>query len=190
VLLECLTGAPEYPGSSAESAVARLSRPPRVPPTVPLSWTDLLTEMTADDPTARPSARQVARILHDLPTTPPPTRTAAADESVTRVGTKPITVAPQMPPPEPATVRSRQRRGAAWLVATGVLAAVLMMAIFAWTLPRGGSSLTPDCDKMTPATASTLQRDVAAVVSATEASNWDAARRPKIDEITQTSAQT
>jgi serine/threonine protein kinase len=50
VLLECLTGAPEYPGSSAESAVARLSRPPHVPSTVPQTWADLLTRMTAHDP--------------------------------------------------------------------------------------------------------------------------------------------
>ena len=79
VLLECLTGAPEYPGSSAESAMARLSRPPRVPPTVPQGWADLLTGMTADDPAARPSASEVARILHDLPTTSPLARTVAAD---------------------------------------------------------------------------------------------------------------
>ena len=81
VLLECLTGAPEYPGSSAESAVARLSRPPRVPPTVPQSWADLLTGMTADDPAARPSAREVARILRELPPASPPARTVVADES-------------------------------------------------------------------------------------------------------------
>ena len=79
VLLECLTGAPEYPGSSAESAMARLTRPPRVPATVPQGWADLLTSMTANDPAARPSASEVARILHDLPTTSPLTRTVAAD---------------------------------------------------------------------------------------------------------------
>jgi serine/threonine protein kinase len=144
VLLECITGVPEYPGSSAESAVARLSRPPRVPPTVPQSWADLLAEMTADNPAARPSAREVAMILHDLPATPsPPARTAAADESATRVRTKPITVAPQMPPRRPVPTRSRQRRGATWLAAAGVLAAVVTVAVLAWMLPRGGSNLTP-----------------------------------------------
>jgi eukaryotic-like serine/threonine-protein kinase len=142
VLLECLTGVPEYPGWSAESAVARLSRPPRVPPTVLQSWTDLLTEMTADDPAARPSARQVARILPDLPTTPPPARTAAADESATRVRTKPMTVAPQMRPQRPAPTRSRQRFIVAGLPAAGVLVAVLIVAALVWLLPRG-SNLTP-----------------------------------------------
>jgi eukaryotic-like serine/threonine-protein kinase len=142
VLLECLTGAPEYPGSSAESAVARLSRPPRVPPTVLQSWADLLTDMTADDPAARPSAREVARILQDLPRTPPPARTAAADESATRVRTKPMTVAPQMRPQRPAPTRSRQRLIAAGLAAAGVLAAVLIVALLVWLHPRG-SNLTP-----------------------------------------------
>jgi eukaryotic-like serine/threonine-protein kinase len=142
VLLECITGVPEYPGSSAESAVARLSRPPRVPPSVPQSWTDLLTEMTADDPAARPSAREVARILPDLSATSLPARTAAAEESATRVRTKPMTVAPQMPPRRPAPTRSRQRRGATWLAAAGVLAAVLIVAVLVWLLPHG-SNLTP-----------------------------------------------
>jgi serine/threonine protein kinase len=138
VLLECLTGAPEYPGSLAESAVARLSRPPRVPPTVPHSWAGLLTGMTADDPVARPSAREVARILRDLPTSPP-ARTVVADESsATRVRTKPMTVAPRMPPPGPAPVRSHERRGA-WLAAAGVLVVVLIAGVLMWLLPRGGS---------------------------------------------------
>lgn len=141
VLLECLTGAPQYPGSSAESAMARLSRPPRVPPSVPQSWTDLLTEMTADNPAARPSARDVARILHDLSATSPPARTAAAEEA-TRVRTKPMTVAPHMRPQRPAPTRSRQRLIAAGLPAAGLLAAVLIVAVLVWLLPRGWN-LTP-----------------------------------------------
>jgi eukaryotic-like serine/threonine-protein kinase len=139
VLLECLTGAPEYPGSSAESAVARLSRPPRVPPTVPQGWADLLTGMTADDPAARPSAGEAARILRVLSTTSRPAGTVVADESATRVRTKPVTVAQMMPPAGPAPVRSRQR-GVAWLAAAGVVAAVLIVAVLVWLLPRGGSS--------------------------------------------------
>ena len=117
VLLECLTGVPEYPGSSAESAIARLSRPPRVPATVGPSWSDLLTGMTAADPAGRPSARDVARILRELPTTSPPVVTVVTDESSTRVRTKPMTVA-SIPAAEPVPVRSR-RRGAAWLAAVG-----------------------------------------------------------------------
>ena len=140
VLLECLTGAPEYPGSSAEAAVARLSRPPRVPPTVPQGWADLLTGMTANDPAARPSAREVARILHDLPMMSPPARTVAADESTTRVSTKPMTIAAGIRTRGPAPVRSRQRRGAAWLAAAGAVAAAVIVAVLVWLLPGGGSS--------------------------------------------------
>ena len=51
-----------------------------------------------------------------------------------------MTVAPRMPPPGPAPVRSRRPRGAAWLAAAGVLAAVLIVAVLVWLLPRGGSS--------------------------------------------------
>ena len=140
VLLECLTGTPEYPGPSAESAVARLSRPPRVPATVPQGWVDLLTGMTADDPASRPSAREVARILRVLSTTSRPVGTVVADESATRVRTKPVTVAPRMPPPGAAPVQTRQPRGAAWLAAAGVVAVVLIVAVLVWLLPRGGSS--------------------------------------------------
>ena len=114
VLLECLTGTTEYPGSSAESAVARLTRPPRVPPTVPQSWADLLTAMTADNPAARPSASEVARILHDLPTLSQPARTVVAEESATHVRTKPITIAPRIPQRGPAPVRSRRRGAPGW----------------------------------------------------------------------------
>ena len=119
VLLECLTGAPEYPGSSAESAMARLSRPPRVPSAVPQGWSELITGMTTDDPAARPSASEVARILHDLPMTSPLTWTVAAEESATRVRTKPMAIPP------------------------GVLAAVLIVAVSVWLLPRSGSNFEP-----------------------------------------------
>jgi serine/threonine protein kinase len=54
VLLECLTAKPEYPGSSAEAAVARLTRPPHVPSTLPPDLSELLTAMTSPDGMNRP----------------------------------------------------------------------------------------------------------------------------------------
>lgn len=63
VLLEALTGRREYPGTSAEAALARLSRPPVVDAGLPEPWPDLLTAMTATDPDARPDAAQVADVL-------------------------------------------------------------------------------------------------------------------------------
>ena len=51
------------------------------------------------------------------------------------------------------------------------MAVVLALVLAGWLLPGCG----PSPAKMTPATASTMQRDVAAVVSAADASRWDAA---------------
>ena len=63
VLLECLKGQLEYPGSAVESAVARLQRSPVVPKTVPAEWKRLLQAMTAQDPLARPDTAAVAASL-------------------------------------------------------------------------------------------------------------------------------
>ncbi|GAC1378906.1 MAG: hypothetical protein NVSMB43_20720 [Pseudarthrobacter sp.] len=63
VLLECLTGTLEYPGSSVESAVARLHREPRIPADLGPRWGALLKAMTATDPSGRPTARDVETAL-------------------------------------------------------------------------------------------------------------------------------
>lgn len=67
VLLECLTGEPEYTGTDAEVAVARLSRPPRIPagkwgP----EWQAVLSAMMTADPEDRPDAAQCVTLLHAL----------------------------------------------------------------------------------------------------------------------------
>jgi hypothetical protein len=82
VLLEALTGRRAYPGTSVESALARLHRRPDVPATLPRPWQALLLAMTASDPAARPTAEEVAarlRALPDVDAVPvaPVTRTAA-----------------------------------------------------------------------------------------------------------------
>ena len=51
-----------------------------------------------------------------------------------------MTIPPGMAAPGPAPVRSRQRRGGAWLAAAGVLAAAAIVAVLVWLLPGGGSS--------------------------------------------------
>ncbi|MDQ0028392.1 serine/threonine-protein kinase [Arthrobacter bambusae] len=63
LLLECLTGTLEYPGTSVESAVARLHRPPRVPEALGKRWVDLLTAMTSARPSDRPGALEVEQSL-------------------------------------------------------------------------------------------------------------------------------
>jgi serine/threonine protein kinase len=63
VLLECFTGEPEYDGSDVEAAVARLSRAPRIPATIPEELGRVLTAMTADRPEQRPDAAGCAELL-------------------------------------------------------------------------------------------------------------------------------
>ncbi|MFF9362668.1 serine/threonine-protein kinase [Streptomyces griseoluteus] len=63
VLLECLKGELEYPGTPLEATVARLHRPPEVPARLPSELAALLRAMTAQDPEARPDAEQCAQAL-------------------------------------------------------------------------------------------------------------------------------
>ena len=69
VLLECLTGRPEYPGGDTEAALARLSRPARIPAGLPDPWTDLLASMTHSDPSRRPRAAECADLLREAQST-------------------------------------------------------------------------------------------------------------------------
>ncbi len=72
VLLECLTGRTEYTGTAAETALARLSRPPRIPQELPPAWRNLLAAMTAYEPADRPDAARCAQLLTEVtsPTEP------------------------------------------------------------------------------------------------------------------------
>ncbi|MEV4143901.1 serine/threonine-protein kinase [Amycolatopsis sp. NPDC049691] len=69
ILLECLTGEREFPGTPAESATARLNRSPRVPAGLPAPLAHVLGRMTALDPARRPVAGEVVRLLRE-PATP------------------------------------------------------------------------------------------------------------------------
>ncbi|HEY2192545.1 MAG TPA: serine/threonine-protein kinase [Actinomycetospora sp.] len=59
VLLECITARREYPGNALEAAVARLHRPPDIPPDLPAPLGGLLVAMTRDEPAERPTTEQV-----------------------------------------------------------------------------------------------------------------------------------
>lgn len=63
VLLECLTGTVEYPGTDVESAIARLHRPPRIPASLGPQWSAILTAMTSTEPSARPTACEIETTL-------------------------------------------------------------------------------------------------------------------------------
>jgi len=66
VLLECLTGEPEYTGTDIEMALARLTRAPRIPGAWGHEWRAVLTAMTAMDPDERPDAEQCVALMRAL----------------------------------------------------------------------------------------------------------------------------
>jgi serine/threonine protein kinase len=63
VLLECLTGRAEYPGTPIETASARLHRAPQIPLELPAPLRSLLEAMTDMDPGKRPKAQDVEEAL-------------------------------------------------------------------------------------------------------------------------------
>ncbi|MCP1411343.1 serine/threonine-protein kinase [Paenarthrobacter sp. A20] len=63
VLLECLTGRAEFPGTPIETASARLHRAPQIPLELPAPLRSLLEAMTDMDPENRPGAHEVEQAL-------------------------------------------------------------------------------------------------------------------------------
>ncbi|HVS69235.1 MAG TPA: serine/threonine-protein kinase [Mycobacteriales bacterium] len=129
VLLECLTGRREYEGPAMEVAMARLSRPPVIPASLPVPWRDLLGGMTARLPNARLSAAQVGDRLRRLsglatdstvamgvPPAAPPTVAMSAPTAVMPAATTGVE-------PRPAPVA--ERRLWPWVVGLLILAAVV-----------------------------------------------------------------
>ncbi|NUS36584.1 MAG: serine/threonine protein kinase [Pseudarthrobacter sp.] len=84
VLLECIKGTVEYPGSPVESAVARLHRAPEIPEDVPAEWADLIRSMTAIEPLERPAAADIETSLRQALVSPASTPGELAPET-TRV---------------------------------------------------------------------------------------------------------
>ncbi|GAB3496663.1 serine/threonine-protein kinase [Amycolatopsis cihanbeyliensis] len=118
VLLECLTGNRQYPGTLVESAVARLHHPPVVPDGLPHGLAALLARMTADRPTDRPAAGEVADALEE----PSPAVTS------------PLVTAPARP------ARSRRLRA---LLSVGVPVAAGCAAVVAVLLPDAPETRAP-----------------------------------------------
>jgi serine/threonine protein kinase len=153
VLLEALTGRPSYSGPPTEAALARLSNPPAIPASLAAGWHPLLQDMTALDPTRRPSAQQVADRLRRL-STPAGTATPST-AAVTEVGDTAVLPAPSADevraPGTTHVLRQRVRgprlpsvRPRWWVLAAAtVLVAVLVVMVSGrespppeYTLPR------------------------------------------------------
>ncbi|MFH7597366.1 serine/threonine-protein kinase [Streptomyces racemochromogenes] len=66
VLLESVKGEREYDGAPLEAAMARLNRPPVIPPDIPAAVAELLETMTDADESRRPDARACGRALAAL----------------------------------------------------------------------------------------------------------------------------
>ncbi|MEU4250639.1 protein kinase [Amycolatopsis sp. NPDC026612] len=120
ILLECLTGQREYLGTMAEAAMARLTRPPRIPEDVPRALGYTLRRMTQREPADRPTAAKVLAMLHAPPPTlpwsrPERSRTWAADNTTAAAhGSAATSADPAADPAHPtAAAPSPARRGEA-----------------------------------------------------------------------------
>ncbi|MFF9476586.1 protein kinase [Streptomyces roseolus] len=91
VLIEAIKGELEYDGAPLEAAIARLNRPPVIPPDLPPALVELLEAMTDADESRRPDARACGRALAalaseafagaaDVPAAPPVSTEDGADE--------------------------------------------------------------------------------------------------------------
>ncbi len=155
VLLECLKGEVEYPGSAVESAVARLHRAPVIPDAVPEEWARLIRAMTVLEPLDRPSAAdleaafrmalvspgslpgpvsaETTRILPAPPARRP--RRPRPEAAAAAAGTRPLNwLDPDALPPRPRH-RPSPNRGGAWFLSarlrTRVALLLAVLAVFA-----------------------------------------------------------
>jgi serine/threonine protein kinase len=174
VLLECLTGKREYPGSAVEVALARLSRPPSVPGDLADGWPGLLTAMTDRDPAQRPTCAQVAADLHAIAvggqaTTALRTPTRVADRTQVMDRTRLLTTAVPTPPTATTApvrrnvtpVAARRQRNN-WAVAVGILLALGVVVVTALLVSRShtGSTAVPDKVAVNPDVPNPVRRDV------------------------------
>nr|WP_087873666.1 serine/threonine-protein kinase [Arthrobacter globiformis] len=165
VLLECIKGTVEYPGSAVESAVARLHRAPEIPDDLPTEWQHLLASMTALEPLERPSAADLevalrhalvspdsapgelaeehTRILPALPSRPPSILPSGSSEPQSTAET------PAHPSPAPETSPGPSARAGAakrrrrFRIGAGLAAAALLGGAAALTV-AANSPATPD----------------------------------------------
>ncbi|HEX2245997.1 MAG TPA: serine/threonine protein kinase, partial [Arthrobacter sp.] len=129
VLLECLTGHVEFPGSPVESAVARLQRSPVIPPQFGPGWTGLLSKMTAMDPAARPDAAKVAAALAELDNTAwePEPALEAPEGPESSTAAMPVALAAR--PRQSRTLR----KFPAWAIAAVLVLAGIAVFVFSLT---------------------------------------------------------
>lgn len=173
VLLECLTGRREFPGTAVESATARLSRDPVIPEALGGAWAELLRAMTARDPAQRPTAGEAAVQLSALLAEEAPTAVLPAPEEVPTAPLAARDVTTTLPPtlllPTPAApeadadepsrsgraTTTGRRRTLAIILAVDAVAAVVAVSLTIGAL-AGSAQPTPDPVGSYPAVGGTL----------------------------------
>ena len=142
VLLEALTGKRAFSHASGIGEVmARLMEPPAIPEDIDAAWAELLTRMTASDPAARPTAREIVGIAATLPTTTSRPATTAPLPTPVAPRIVPVHTRGHAPHPGPAAHRRRRRQPGqrAWIGA-GAIAAALTTALVCLPFVSTGSN--------------------------------------------------
>ena len=165
VLFECLTGRRPFEGTAVEVAMARVAREPEIPADLPDSWQSLLAAMTRRDPSARPTAVQVASALRRLAAGESLEHTAAMSfgPAATTV-LPPATVATQAMPAvatsataAPAPVRRSRSRA---FVAVILLIVVAVAAAVVVAVQRSGDDSAGGVKHGKPRLHAPLERDM------------------------------
>ncbi|TNB73616.1 serine/threonine protein kinase [Arthrobacter sp. BB-1] len=171
VLLECIKGTVEYPGSAVESAVARLHRAPEIPEDLPSEWANLIRSMTAIEPLERPAAADIetalrqalvspastpgelapetTRVLPAMPFRPPSITAEESVEEIREAAEPGAAAAGDQGPARPADALNRDRAKGIkprtkrfWLAA--ILALVVVVAAVAAVMMTLSAQSTPD----------------------------------------------
>jgi hypothetical protein len=164
-MLECLTGTRCYPGTVAETTMARLHRAPLVPVDLPSWLRHTLRAMTARDPRRRPPAAAVAEALRrrtidavlaptdgiDLATL----STGAANHEITSSSE---TIESRTPRPPPPTRTARGPLALAFgggALTTAALLAILALSLAIWPFTDNGAQATESPAAPTPTSTTT-----------------------------------
>jgi tRNA A-37 threonylcarbamoyl transferase component Bud32 len=159
VLLECRTGVRAFPGSAVEAAVARLSRDPEIPASLEPEWQALLSAMTAREPSARPTAADLAANPLTTRDAPATAAIASTDIATVAMASTDLAAAPAVTATAPmhtAVPPGPRRRAPSRAVVAGLaLAALLVVVAVGIGLARGSDQPSLDAVRAPAATTPT-----------------------------------